>query len=84
MKFGYLKNIKNSESIFLKKVCRYVIVVARQVIQIEKRFMIKDVKIKKITRHCDDRGFFSEIFTSEDSFFPKLNKLLIRKHIRVL
>ena len=36
--------------------------------------MIKDVKIKKITRHCDDRGFFSEIFTSEDSFFSKIKQ----------
>ena len=30
--------------------------------------MIKGVKIKKIVKHCDDRGFFSEILKEDDEF----------------
>jgi len=36
--------------------------------------MIKDVQIKKIVRHHDDRGFFSEIFKENDPFFKEIKQ----------
>lgn len=36
--------------------------------------MIKDVQIKKLVKHCDDRGFFSEIFAADDPFFSQIKQ----------
>ncbi|MBU0648049.1 dTDP-4-dehydrorhamnose 3,5-epimerase family protein [Patescibacteria group bacterium] len=36
--------------------------------------MIQDVKIKKITRHCDDRGFFSEIIKLGEETFTEVKQ----------
>lgn len=36
--------------------------------------MIKDVYVKKITKHCDDRGFFAEVFASDDPFFSQIKQ----------
>ena len=36
--------------------------------------MIKDVKIKELIKHCDDRGFFIEILKNNDSFFKNIKQ----------
>ncbi len=34
--------------------------------------MIEGVKIKKLERHCDDRGFFVEVLKDTDAFFENI------------
>jgi dTDP-4-dehydrorhamnose 3,5-epimerase len=36
--------------------------------------MIAGVKIKKIVKHCDDRGFFAEILKEDDPFFKDIKQ----------
>jgi dTDP-4-dehydrorhamnose 3,5-epimerase len=36
--------------------------------------MISGVQIKKIVRHCDDRGFFCEVLKDDDSFFKLIKQ----------
>jgi len=36
--------------------------------------MIEGVKIKKLTKHCDDRGFFMEILRDDDELMTKFGQ----------
>ncbi len=36
--------------------------------------MIEGVKIKKVVRHCDDRGFFCEVLKDNDEFFREIRQ----------
>lgn len=36
--------------------------------------MIKGVQIKKIVKHCDDRGFVAEILKKDDPFFKDMKQ----------
>ncbi len=36
--------------------------------------MIQDVQIKKIIKHCDDRGSLAEILKKSDTFFKKIKQ----------
>ncbi len=36
--------------------------------------MIKDVQVKKIIKHCDDRGVFAEILAADDPFFSQIKQ----------
>ena len=36
--------------------------------------MIKDVRIKKVVRHNDDRGYFCEVLKDDDKFFKNIKQ----------
>lgn len=36
--------------------------------------MIDGVKVKKLVRHCDDRGFFMEVLRDDDEFLKKFGQ----------
>jgi dTDP-4-dehydrorhamnose 3,5-epimerase len=36
--------------------------------------MIQGIEIKKIVKHCDDRGFFAEILKEDDPFFKSVKQ----------
>lgn len=36
--------------------------------------MIKGVQIKKLVKHCDDRGFFTELLKEDDPFFKEIKQ----------
>jgi dTDP-4-dehydrorhamnose 3,5-epimerase len=36
--------------------------------------MINDVKVKKLVKHCDDRGFFMEVLRDDDELLQKFGQ----------
>ncbi|MBC7345271.1 MAG: dTDP-4-dehydrorhamnose 3,5-epimerase family protein, partial [Clostridia bacterium] len=41
--------------------------------------VIDGVKIKQLIRHCDDRGFFTEILREDDEIFSRFGQASMSK-----